>query len=233
MESHRTGQFNSANRSIHNMLKYNLSDIRQEYRSHSLHLNKINPDPFRQFEKWLDDAIKLPEYEPTAMILATVSPEGKPASRTVLLKGLEEGCFIFYTNYESRKGRHIANNPDVSVTFYWQRMERQVHVEGRAEAVATEVSDSYFDSRPWKSRIGAIISPQSRAIPNRRAIIYAFVDEARKHLSGKPPRPAHWGGYAIRPDRFEFWQGRPSRLHDRILYLPDDSGTWTRQRLAP
>lgn len=215
------------------MLNFKLSDIRQEYTGRSLHLNKADPDPLIQFEKWLEEAIRLPEHEPTAMVLATVSPEGRPATRTVLLKGLDDGCFIFYTNYKSRKGQHIAQNNRVSATFYWPIQERQVHIEGTALPVAPEVSDRYFASRPWKSRVGAIVSPQSQPIANRRTIIYAFVDMARRYLDGNVPRPEHWGGYAIRPDRLEFWQGRPSRLHDRILYLPDDHGGWSRQRLAP
>ena len=213
-----------------------LSDIRKEYKKGKLTRNTISENPFEQFARWLDDALHCGEDEPTAMIAATVSPDGRPSTRTVLLKGVENGRFIFFTNYESRKGRQLAANPHISLSFVWHKLERQVHIEGIAERCAPRESDAYFSTRPYKSRIGARISPQSHVIGSRMEIIRAFVKEAAKLAGQTVQRPDNWGGFAVTPTRFEFWQGRESRLHDRFRYTLREAApvtAWTILRLAP
>lgn len=210
-----------------------LSDIRKEYTKGKLTRNTIAGNPFDQFAHWLDDALHSEEDEPTAMIVATVSAEGHPSTRTVLLKGVENGKFLFFTNYDSRKGRQLAGNPYVSLSFVWHKLERQVHIEGKAEKCTPEESDAYFATRPYKSRIGARISPQSRVIRCRMEIMRAFVREAARLAGQTVERPANWGGYAVTPTRFEFWQGRESRLHDRFRYTLQADGSWEISRLAP
>lgn len=191
-------------------------------------------NPLVLFEQWLDEAIRAGVDEPTAMWVATVSSEGRPSGRTVLLKEVDDGKLVFYTNYESRKGRQLAHNPFLSLSFVWHALERQVHIEGRAEKIAPEKSDIYFRSRPYKSRIGARVSPQSQPIAGRDVIIRRFIREMAENGLGEVKRPAHWGGYAVTPDRIEFWQGRPNRLHDRILYTRQAAdGAWKKERLAP
>ena len=210
-----------------------LSDIRKEYKKGKLTRNTISENPFEQFARWLDDALHCGEDEPTAMIAA---PDGRPSTRTVLLKGVENGRFIFFTNYESRKGRQLAANPHISLSFVWHKLERQVHIEGIAERCAPRESDAYFSTRPYKSRIGARISPQSRVIGSRMEIIRAFVKEAAKLAGQTVQRPDNWGGFAVTPTRFEFWQGRESRLHDRFRYTLREAApvpAWTILRLAP
>lgn len=209
-----------------------LSEIRKEYTKGKLTLQNALDNPLEQFKVWLEDAINAKEDEPTAMIVATVSTDGKPSTRTVLLKGLEENKFLFYTNYESRKGQQLAGNPYISLSFVWHKLERQIHIEGKAEKVLPEISDIYFKSRPYKSRIGARISPQSSVIGSRMEIMRAFVSEAIRYTGQDIERPEHWGGYAVTPTRIEFWQGRESRLHDRIVYT-NEKGQWTKVRLAP
>jgi len=167
------------------------------------------------------------------MIVATVSAEGHPSTRTVLLKGVENNKFIFFTNYESRKGKQLADNPYISLSFVWHKLERQVHIEGKAEKCLDQVSDTYFSSRPYKSKIGARISPQSRVISSRMEIMRAFVKEVCKLAGHEIKRPDNWGGFAVTPTRFEFWQGRESRLHDRIQYILQEDGSWKQERLAP
>ena len=211
-----------------------LAKIRREYTFGSkLDISNTESDPFVQFELWLNEAIRIKELEPTAMIVATVSPDGRPSTRTVLLKGLENGEFLFYTNFESRKGQQLEENPYISLSFVWHKLERQIHIEGRAEKCPPEVSDRYFMTRPYRSRIGAIISPQSRTIKSRLQIMRAFAKEALKWAGREIKRPDHWGGFAVTPTRFEFWQGRESRLHDRILYTKGEGGQWEKERLAP
>jgi len=210
-----------------------ISEIRKEYTRGKLTQCTINDNPFEQFEEWLNDAIVHNADEPTAMIVATVSAEGHPSTRTVLLKGVENNKFIFFTNYESRKGKQLADNPYISLSFVWHKLERQVHIEGKAEKCLDQVSDTYFSSRPYKSKIGARISPQSRVISSRMEIMRAFVKEVFKLAGHKSSRPSSCGGFALTPTRFEFWQGRESRLHDRIQYILQENGSWKQERLAP
>lgn len=210
-----------------------LSDIRKEYTKGKLTRGNISDNPFEQFASWLDDALHCGEDEPTAMIVATVSADGHPSTRTVLLKSVEDGKFIFFTNYESRKGRQLAGNPYISLSFVWHKLERQIHIEGKAEKCSSEESDTYFASRPYKSKIGARISPQSHVINSRMEIIRAFVKEAAKLTGQTIKRPDNWGGFAVTPTRFEFWQGRESRLHDRFQYTLQKDGSWDIVRLAP
>lgn len=184
-------------------------------------------------EEWIRQAIELEVHEPTAVIVATATPDGRPSMRTVLLKEVLDGRLIFYTNYESRKGEQITHNPHVALTFVWHELERQIHIEGLVERVPPVVSDQYFDMRPYKSRIGARISPQSHPIPSREYIMGLFALESARFIGRHIPRPDHWGGYAVTPERIEFWQGRDSRLHDRFVYTSEPSVGWTMSRLAP
>jgi len=210
----------------------NLADLRTDYKKARLTKKAVHKNPIEQFKLWLNEAIESEVPEPTAMIIATVSAEGRPSTRTVLLKGVEQDAFIFYTNYQSKKATHLAQNPNIAATIFWKELERQVHIEGQVDKVASDVSDAYFESRPWKSRIGARISPQSMPIESREVIKVAFAKEAAKYTGRKIPRPDHWGGYAIHPRSIEFWQGRSNRLHDRIRFtLTNDQ--WQIERLAP
>jgi pyridoxamine 5'-phosphate oxidase len=213
-------------------MKRNIQDIRREYRLKSLNETEIDADPIRQFDKWLDEALEAEATEPTAMTLSTISSEGKPTARMVLLKQADENGFVFYTNYNSRKGENLAHSPYAALVFYWPELERQVRLEGVAEKVSKEDSDAYFDSRPEGSRIGAIVSPQSSEIPGRKFLEELF-DNYEKMNKDKPlRRPENWGGYRIIPDRIEFWQGRESRLHDRIEFTRMNL-LWKIKRLAP
>lgn len=214
-------------------MEINLAGIRQEYTNGGLKESELPDNPLLLFNRWLQEAIDAKVNEPTAVVVGTVSPEGQPSTRTVLLKDLHNGKFIFYTNYESRKGRHLANNPHVSLSFIWHQLERQVHIEGIAAKVPAHESDEYFKNRPYKSRIGARISPQSQPIKSRMQLIRNFVKEAAQWIGKEVERPQQWGGYAVTPTRIEFWQGRPNRLHDRFLYTLQKDGTWKVTRLAP
>lgn len=210
----------------------NIESIRRDYNVGSLSRKDMTESPFPKMEEWLQEAIKLGVIEPTAIIVATAGSDGQPSTRTVLLKELKDGKIIFYSNYESRKGRQIDANPKVSVTFLWHQLERQIHIEGECHRVAPEISDAYFAQRPYKSQVGARISPQSHPIPNRTFIVTSFAKESLRY-GLKVPRPDNWGGYEVIPHRVEFWQGRASRLHDRFLYQLQDDGSWTLDRLAP
>lgn len=214
-------------------MEINLASIRQEYTKGGLRESELPDNPFLLFSQWLQEAIDSKVDEPTAMLVGTVSPEGKPSTRTVLLKDLHDDKFIFYSNYESRKGRQLAQNPAISLSLVWHQLERQVHIEGTAEKVPPDESDQYFKKRPYKSRIGARISPQSQPIGSRMQLIRAFIREAARWIGKEVERPAHWGGYAVIPERIEFWQGRPNRLHDRIVYTLQPDGHWKKERLAP
>jgi len=208
-----------------------LANLRKDYALKTLDEKDVDRDPLKQFGVWMVEAIHAQVPEPTAMTLATADGAGRPSARIVLLKGVDPRGFVFYTNYESRKGRELDANPAAALTFLWKELERQVRVEGRVEKVSAEESTSYFDTRPLGSRIGAWASPQSRTIESRgwlEARWAKFTDE----YGEKPPRPPHWGGYRLLPDYVELWQGRMSRLHDRIAYARGAEG-WTTSRLAP
>ncbi|MBL7925010.1 MAG: pyridoxamine 5'-phosphate oxidase [Bacteroidia bacterium] len=208
-----------------------LQGSRIQYDKGILAENHLLEDPLKQFEVWMHEAIAAGVAEPNAMDLSTVS-EGRPSSRIVLLKGVDARGFVFYTNYDSRKGREMADSPFISLNFFWTLQARQVRVEGRVEKVSPEESDAYFASRPRESQIGAWASAQSTVLKNR-AVLEENITQLEKQYEGKEvPRPAHWGGYVLVADRIEFWQGRPNRLHDRFLYEDSPSG-WMVFRLSP
>ena len=208
-----------------------LSDIRKSYEAGALDENKVKLDPIEQFRIWLDEALATSLREPTAMTLATASAAGQPSSRLVLLKGLDERGFIFYSNYASRKGRELAENPQAALSFYWDALERQVRVEGRVSKVSRETSKAYFESRPYGSRLGALASPQSEVVESRE-VLQEKLEALEEKYPEDVPLPEDWGGYALEPDRIEFWQGRPNRLHDRLRYVKEGEG-WRVERLAP
>ncbi len=208
-----------------------IANLRNEYARAALDEAHTDPDPIRQFAHWWDEALKSELPEPNAMTLATADSSGRPSARVVLLKGFDDNGFVFFTNYESRKGSELAANPRAALLFFWAELERQIRVEGDVERADSGESDAYFRSRPLSSRIGAWASPQSRVISSR-AWLMARVAEMGVRHGLSPERPPHWGGFRVRPRAIEFWQGRPSRLHDRLLYTRRDNG-WERVRLAP
>jgi len=208
-----------------------IADIRREYLGQPLSETDSDANPFRQFARWFAQVREL-EPDATEMALATATRDGRPSVRTVLLKGADERGFVFYTNYNSRKAKELAATGRGSLMFYWRSLERQVRVEGRAEKVSTEESDAYFASRPLESRWSVYASRQSEVIESRDSLEARFTF-ARQEYGERVPRPAWWGGYRIVPEEFEFWQGRPSRLHDRLRYVKDANGMWRRERLAP
>jgi pyridoxamine 5'-phosphate oxidase len=193
----------------------------------------LDPDPIRQFKSWFDEAALSEVAEVNAMALATATREGRPSVRVVLLRGVDERGFTFFTSYESRKARELEANPFASMVFFWHDVERQVRVEGQVERVTAEESDLYFESRPAGSQLGAWASPQSQVIPNRDTLDAQFRELESRYPDGKIPRPAGWGGYRLVPESIEFWQGRPNRLHDRLRYTRVDPGGWIIERLAP
>lgn len=209
-----------------------LARLRIDYSGQDLDENTVDPDPFQQFLHWLDQAVAGGLKEPNAMALATATPDGIPSCRIVLLKGFDARGFVFYTNYDSAKGRELNTNPHAALTFYWPELERQVRLTGTVQQVSPEESDHYFALRPTLARIGAAASPQSRPIANRAWLQDAFTTLQQAHPEGDIQRPANWGGYRLHPESIEFWQGRPHRLHDRILYALAGS-TWTITRLSP
>ena len=210
-----------------------LAALREEYTRDGLSRANLDDDPFRQFERWFEQALNSEAATPNAMSLATVSPGGQPSQRTVLLKYFDEQGLVFFTNYESRKAREIAGNPRVSLLFYWPELERQVHIAGRTERVSTGESLKYFMSRPRGSQIGAWVSNQSSAVGSRQLLLAKFEEMKRKFQNQEVPLPSFWGGYRVAPVSFEFWQGRPNRLHDRFLYSRHEDGRWGLERLAP
>lgn len=211
-----------------------LYDMRKDYTSPNLEVADLDSNPFHQFHNWFQEAIKEDVPEPNAMTLATCTPKGKPSARIVLLKDYGDSGFTFYTNYESRKGQEIAENPNAALVFFWQKLHRQIRIEGIIEKAALETSTRYFQSRPKGSQIGAWSSPQSSKINDRDELI-AMVEANEKRFANqeKLPLPDFWGGYIVRPEAIEFWQGQPSRLHDRFRYEKDDEGGWKINRLAP
>ena len=212
--------------------KLPIADLRRDYSHATLSEHEVDADPIRQFGHWFQQALEAQLHEPNAMGLATVDASGRPSLRIVLLKDFDERGFTFYTNYESRKGENLLQNPHAALTFHWHELERQVRIEGRVERVAAEESDAYYAIRPVKSRLGAHASAQSRPIESRARLEQQFHD-AETTYGDQPPRPAHWGGYRLTPVWIEFWQGRRSRLHDRVAYTLQPDGRWTRERLQP
>jgi pyridoxamine 5'-phosphate oxidase len=210
----------------------NIADLRKSYEKAELSEDASHADPLRQFEQWLNEAIAAQVPEPNAMTLATVASDLRPSTRVVLIKGCDERGIVWYTNYHSRKGRELAGNPFAALQFHWVELERVVRIEGRVEKTSDAESDAYFHSRPLDSRIGAWASPQSEVIASRAVLVTNAAKFGAQFLL-KPPRPPHWGGYRLVPSEWQFWQGRKSRLHDRLRYRLQDGGAWLRERLAP
>ena len=209
-----------------------LADLRKTYARESLTESAVDPDPIIQFKTWMNEALDAELPEPNAMTVATVGADGKPSARVLLIKGVDQRGFVFFTNYESHKGRDLEANPHAALVFYWIELERQVRIDGRVEKLPDEESDAYFNSRPLDSRIGAWASNQSRELSSRLALVANAAKYAARYVMN-PPRPPHWGGYVVIPETIEFWQGRPSRLHDRIRYTRQANGGWKIVRLAP
>ena len=210
-----------------------ITDIRRDYLREVLLESNIDPNPFKQFDKWWTEAIKSEIDEVNAMTLATVDATGNPSARIVLLKGYNEQGFVFFTNYGSHKGEEMGQQPRACLVFFWKELERQIRIQGSVSKVSDAESDEYFNSRPAASRLGAWASPQSQVIPSRETIEENLLVYKNKFEDGAIPRPSHWGGYRVLPQKMEFWQGRPSRLHDRILYTLTENGGWKIDRLAP
>ena len=209
-----------------------IADLRKSYERAELSEDASQAQPLDQFDRWLKEAIASNVPEPNAMTLATVASNLRPSTRVVLVKGYDERGIVWYTNYDSRKGQELAGNPYAALQFHWVELERTVRIEGTVEKVSAEESDAYFHSRPLDSRIGAWASPQSQVIPNRTMLVTNAAKFGAQFLL-KPPRPPHWGGYRLVPDNWQFWQGRKSRLHDRLRYTLQGDGGWVRERLAP
>jgi pyridoxamine 5'-phosphate oxidase len=209
-----------------------IADLRKSYERAELNEDASSAAPGQQFSKWLEEAIAAQLPEPNAMTLATVGSDLRPSTRVVLIKGLDERGIVWFTNYDSRKGRELAGNPHAALQFHWVELERVVRIEGRVEKISDEESDAYFHSRPLDSRIGAWSSPQSEVISGRGVLVANAAKFGAQFLL-QPPRPPHWGGYRLLADRWEFWQGRRSRLHDRLRYTQQAGGDWLRERLAP
>jgi len=211
-----------------------LQNMRQDYSAAELTENSTKTDPIKQFEKWFNEAVEAQQYEPNAMTLSTATYEGRPSGRIVLLKGFDSNGFMFYTNYLSRKGKEITKNPLGALTFLWGTLERQVRIEGTIEKLSKEQSEKYFHTRPRKSQVSAVISPQSQEIASRDLLEKKWEEFEAEYGDDKDiPKPSFWGGYVLKPRLIEFWQGRRSRLHDRILYKKIDNKNWKKVRLAP
>ncbi|MEO1465543.1 MAG: pyridoxamine 5'-phosphate oxidase [Cyanobacteria bacterium J06633_1] len=211
-----------------------IANLRQNYTLAGLAEADVDADPIKQFNLWFQQALDADLTEPNAMTLATATPDGKPTARIVLLKGVSDRGFVFYTNYESQKGQQLIANPHAALVFLWQKLERQIRIEGRVEKLSTAESAEYFHSRPKASQLGAWTSDQSRVIPNREVLEQKQADlEAQYSDDATIPLPPHWGGFRVVPSRIEFWQGRPSRLHDRLVYDLQADGNWSINRLSP
>ena len=209
-----------------------IQDLRRNYKLKSLDQKDVTENPFEQFSLWFEEAMKSQLPEPNAMILATATKDGKPSVRALLLKGFDEDGFVFYTNYESRKGKELEENNNASILFFWAELERQVRLEGKITKITAQESKKYFDTRPYKSRLGAWASNQSTVIESRFVIVKKFLKYFAKFHSNEIPLPPYWGGYILKPECFEFWQGRANRLHDRVRYTKE-SEKWIIERLSP
>jgi pyridoxamine 5'-phosphate oxidase len=213
---------------------FDIARLRKEYTLLGLHRHDLLSDPIQQFKAWFEESVRAAgDREPNAMTLATADREGHPAARVVLLKGFDERGFVFFTNYDSRKGQHLAQNPRAALNFHWPWLERQIQIEGNVTRVSREESQAYFDKRPVKSRLSAIISPQSSPVPSRAELEQRLEEISQRYPAGSPPVPEFWGGYRLFPERIEFWQGRENRLHDRFLYTLTLDGSWHIERLGP
>ncbi len=210
----------------------NVADLRKEYTRAGLAESDMDPEPVEQFRRWFEEALAADLHEPNAMIVATASPDGLPSARVVLLKGFDDRGFVFYTNYEGRKGRELEENPRAALLFYWGELERQVRIEGTASRVSEEESDAYYAGRPRGSRLGALASEQSRVVGSREVLEGRIKNLEAEYEGRDVPRPAFWGGYRVEPEAMEFWQGRENRLHDRLVYRRGDGG-WKMERLQP
>ncbi|MAQ53018.1 MAG: pyridoxamine 5'-phosphate oxidase [Pseudomonas sp.] len=213
-------------------MKPSIADLRRDYTRDGLTETQAPAEPFALFGEWFAQAVEVESTEANAMMLATVDGEGQPHLRTLLLKGFDERGFVFFTNYQSAKGQQLANSPAAAMTFWWHDLERQVRIEGQVEQTSAEESDAYFHSRPAGSRLGAWASPQSQVIDSREGLEQRLGAVQQQYADTDAPRPPHWGGYRLVPTLVEFWQGRPSRLHDRLCYRLVE-GSWVRERLAP
>lgn len=214
------------------MIVPELHNIRQDYIKEALNEESVNLNPIHQFISWMNEALHSKVIEPNAMTIATVDSSGQPSARVVLLKNIKEQGFVFFTNYNSHKGKDIAENNRVALLLFWPELERQVRIEGKAEKLPFEDSETYFQSRPFGSQIGAFASPQSEVIPDRKSLTRKIEELEKKFQNKHVPMPLHWGGYLVRPDKIEFWQGGASRLHDRLQYRKTNEG-WSIDRLAP
>lgn len=210
-----------------------LAEIRKDYLKGELDEKSVDKNPLIQFSLWMNDALKAEVMEPTAMVLATVGKNFKPSARIVLLKGVDDGDFVFFSNYESKKGLQIDENPHVALTFFWKELERQVRIEGEVEKTSQAISENYFHSRPYESRLSAAASPQSNAVRDRQELERLKAELREQFPDNNFPRPANWGGFRVKPRLIEFWQGRRSRLHDRVVYELNSQGVWLISRLAP
>jgi pyridoxamine 5'-phosphate oxidase len=213
-------------------LRLYINSLRHDFSKQTLDIKDVNTDPVLQFEKWFKEAVDSKVNEPNAMGISTVSVEGKPSSRIVLLRNFDENGFIFYTNYNSKKGMDISKNPNAAILFFWPELERQVRIEGTLKKQTPEESNMYFNSRPRGSKLGAWTSEQSKVIADRNVLDKAYEENLKKFPTNEVPRPEFWGGYVLAPRSMEFWQGRPSRLHDRILYTLENKN-WKIERLSP
>ncbi|MBN8697366.1 MAG: pyridoxamine 5'-phosphate oxidase [Bacteroidetes bacterium] len=213
-------------------LRLYINTLRHDFSKQTLDESQVDKSPFLQFEKWFKEAVDAHVNEPNAMTVATASKSGKPAARILLLRNFNENGFVFYTNYTSRKGEEIDENPNCALLFFWPELERQVRIEGKLIKQSSAESDLYFNTRPRTSKLGAWTSPQSKVVKNREELDELYEQMSQRFPSEDVPRPPHWGGYVLQPDSIEFWQGRPSRMHDRILYTLVN-GNWKIERLAP